>query len=137
MQLAPYVERFGKDNILVERLETMERDPQGVLDRVSAFLDLPHPCIWRQDQSAVNVSTQRIRRFPLRRILVDNSIAVFLRHNFVPKALREIVKDRFRMHSRPALSAATCARLRPIFDADHATLCEMFPHLSRDDEKAA
>ena len=129
MQLAPYVDRFGAERILIERLETLERDPQAALDRVGAFLGLRPAPVWRADLGAVNVSAQRIRRIPLRNLLLLNPVAGALRRTLVPKAVREAVKRRLRMEDRPTLSAAARARLRPIFEEDAAELERLFPYM--------
>ncbi|HEX5207498.1 MAG TPA: sulfotransferase [Steroidobacteraceae bacterium] len=43
-QIRPYVEAFGRDRVFLTTLEQLEADPQAVVSRVFAFLDLPpHP----------------------------------------------------------------------------------------------
>jgi hypothetical protein len=130
MQIAPYVARYGAGNVHVERLETMQRDPQGVLSRVGAFIGMEPAPVWRDDLAPANVSSERIRRFPLRKLLVDNPVAGALRRRLAPKALREAVKRRMRMQERPALSEEARARLAPIFDADAEELARLFPDLA-------
>lgn len=126
MQITPYVERFGAERILVLPLERMEADPQGALSEVGAFLGLPGQPVWIAERERANVSAERIRRFPLRRLLIDNPAASALRRALVPKAAREAVKRRLRMERRPALSEAARARLAPVFEAEASALARMF-----------
>ena len=129
MQIGPYVDLYGTDRILVLRLEAMQAEPQAVLDRVGRFLGLDGPLRWDDTQREVNVSAERLRRFPLYDLVVEHPAAAALRRALVPQWVRDGVKNRLRMRSRPTLDAATRARLTRIFDEDAATLARLFPAL--------
>jgi hypothetical protein len=130
MQIAPYVERYGADRILVLRLEDMNAAPQETLERTWRFLGMPGAPVWREDSAKVNVSAERLRRIPLGGLLVDNPVAGALRRALVPKAWREAVKRRLRMETRPDIPEATRARLAPVFEEDRAVLENFFPELA-------
>jgi hypothetical protein len=126
MQIEPYVQAFGASSVLILSLEEMSRDGQGVLDRVGTFLG--HPGLnWRDDHERENASSDRIRRFPLHDLLIESRIATVVRRSLVPQGLRDRIKRRRQMSSRPVLSPGNRARLREIFAADRARLSAMFP----------
>ncbi|MEO0398283.1 MAG: sulfotransferase [Pseudomonadota bacterium] len=125
-QLAPYIERFGKDSILPVFFERLTAAPDAELKRIGAFIGAKTPFVWRDDMEAANISAERIRRFPLYNLIVDNPAATFLRRALVPQALRDRVKGRLQMKERPTLSDAAQKCLRDIFDEDLATLSGYF-----------
>ena len=111
MQIAPWIERFGAENLLLLRMEDLKTNPQGLLERTGAFLGHAHAFVWRDDLGDQNVSAERLRRFPLYDLVVDHPLAAWLRRSFVPQSLRDKVKSRLRMDNRPKLSAEARARL--------------------------
>lgn len=125
-QLAPWVAAFGADDLLVLHMDGLKRDPQALLDRVGAFLGR-EGLVWQQDLAQMNVSAERIRRFPLHGLLIDNPLAARLRRMLVPQGLRDRIKAARQMQARPALDAATRAHLLEIFAKDRATLLALFP----------
>ena len=127
MQIAPYVERVGKERIFLTSLERLERQTDTEFARIGAFLQAPAPFVWRHDMPAANVSSERVRAFPFKELLIESRAATFLRQNFVPQALRDWVKDQLRMKRRPALTQAMKMSLAEIFDADRAALLSVFP----------
>ena len=127
-QLAPWVERFGAEKILVSSLEAMTSDPQGVLTRAGAHIGHPGPLIWQEDQARVNASAERIRRLPFHEILVDSQVATWVRRNFVPQGVRDRIRKGRQMTDRPKPSAELTARLEKTFAKDHAHLTAMFPN---------
>lgn len=127
MQIAPYVEAFGAERIHLISLEEMQKDPQATLSAVGAFLGLAEPPVWRQEQARVNVSAERIRRFPLYGLLVGNPIAARLRRALVPQRLRDAVKQRLQMRERPELPAARIRELEALFAEDFHAFGQMFP----------
>jgi hypothetical protein len=116
MQLAPWRRLFGEARILRLTLEEMQADPQAALDRTAAFLGRPGAFVWREARARENASAERLRRLPLHGLLVQNPAAAALRRAFVPKRLREAVKDRLRASERPRLSDAARARLLDRFE---------------------
>lgn len=127
MQIAPYVQAFGANNVLLISLDHMQENPQAELARVGNFLGLQNPMVWQQEQDRMNASAERIKRFPLYGLLVDNPVAATLRRTLVPQALRDAVKVSLQMRDRPELSEARVRQLEGIFTDDYAELKRMFP----------
>lgn len=126
MQIEPWIAAFGRENLLLLGMGDLRRDPQGLLDRVGAFLGR-EGLVWRDDLGQMNVSAERIRKFPLHDLLVDHPVAAWLRRRLVPQALRDRIKAARQMTARPDLDAATRARLAAIFAEDRRKLLAMFP----------
>ena len=72
-QLAPFIDTYGKANILPVFFDRLIADPQGELERVCRFIGNNGKVEWCQDLSQRNVSSDRVRKFPLYDLLVDNS----------------------------------------------------------------
>lgn len=121
-QLEPWIARFGNDRILPVSFEQMTAEPDAELQRVAAFLGAEGEVKWRDDLEALNVSSQRIRKFPGYELIVDNPLATALRRALIPRALRDKVKSNLQMRERPELSAAMRARLTEIFAGDHRAM---------------
>ncbi len=117
-QLAPYIERYGKQRILPVFLERMNIAPDDELRRVANFLGHGGEIAWRHDLGAQNVSRDRIRRFAFYDLLVESAPATALRRALAPRRLRDWVKARLQMRTRPSLSAAKQTELAEIFDQD-------------------
>ena len=126
MQLAPFVERYGRDAILLIRLEQMKADPEGTLARVGHFLGR-EDLVWNHDLGDQNVSAERIRKLPLHGLIVDNPVAVALRRNLVPKSVRRWIRESRQMKTRPELPESLKAELRAIFAEDQAELAALVP----------
>lgn len=129
-QIAPWIARFGADAVHVDSLEAIKADPQGVLDRVGAFLGRTG-LVWRDDLGRENASDQRLRRGRFDALLVDHPAAAWARRTLVPQAVRDRVKRGRRMETRPVLGDARRARLEDVFLADRAHLRALLP--GRDD----
>lgn len=117
-QLAPWVERFGRERILHVEFERMTAAPDAELKRIAKFLGAEGAVSWRGDLEKQNVSAERIRTFPLKSLIVDNPVATALRRALVPRSLRDRVKAKLQMRDRPALSDKTRRELQAIFGAD-------------------
>lgn len=125
-QIAPWVEAFGAERIHVDTLEAMQSAPQAVLDRVGRHLGRKD-LVWTDDLARVNVSTERLRRGRLDRVLIYSRPATWLRRRLVPQALRDRIKAGRRMPSKPALSDSRRKTLETIFAEDRARLHALFP----------
>lgn len=143
LQLRPYLEAFGPDRILPVFFEAIRAHPQRELERIARFLDYPDPVTWHDDLGARNVSRDRMRRSPLREAIVNQPILARLRRTLVPKALRNRIKDLWRMKERPEFSAAERGRVEARLDEDLAELsswlgvdftCANFSKLAADAE---
>jgi Sulfotransferase domain len=117
-QLAPFIERYGKQRILPVFLERMNVAPDDELRRVAQFLGHTSEAAWRHDLGDRNVSRDRIKRFAFYDLLVESAPATALRRALAPKRLRDWVKARLQMRTRPSLSAAKQEALTEIFDQD-------------------
>ncbi len=117
-QLAPYIERCGRERILHVEFEAMTAEPDATLKRIAAFLGAEGDVAWRGDLEAQNVSAERIRTFPLKSLIVDNPVATALRRTLAPRGLRDLVKARLQMRDRPRLSDESVRTLNAIFGED-------------------
>ena len=126
-QIEPWVAAFGADSIHLASLEEIERQPQVVLDAVCGFLGYTGTPVWQREQARVNVSAERIRRFPLHGLLIDNPLAARLRRALVPQGLRDRIKRGRQIQDRPHLSPERIRALETVFAQDRAVLSSMFP----------
>lgn len=126
-QLAPYVTHFGVASIRVISLEAMQAEPQRTLEEVCAFLGYADRPVWHESHARENVSAERIRRFPLHRLVFDNPVATALRRALVPQALRDRIKRSRQMRTRPDLPAVRRRALEARFAKDFAQLQALFP----------
>ncbi len=117
-QLAPYISHFGRENILPMFLERMNAAPAAALERVVRFIGHEGPVAWQDDFGMQNISRDRIRLIPFHGQLIDSRVATALRRTLVSKTLRNWIRGRLQMRSRPTLSADNHAKLIAIFDRD-------------------
>ena len=137
MQIEPFVQTFGAENVLLTSLEAMKVDPQGELEAVCRFIGLETPPVWHPDAGAQNVSAERYRRLPMQRLLVENPVAAALRRTLIPKAWRERVRKARSMTARPEIPDALRHRLAEVFLEDRTRLGALFPgHPALDDAYA-
>jgi hypothetical protein len=122
MQIEPYFESFGRAAVLPVFFDHLLREPQAELERICRFIGYRGQPVWIQDLKPDNVSSERIRKFPGYRFLVDSGPATWLRRHFIPQGLRDAVKMKLRMRERPVLSESAKVKLEEIFDQDLAVL---------------
>lgn len=127
MQITPYVEAYGKERILLTCLEAFKADPVAEFARVAAFLDLPETAAWQPDLEAQNVSGERFRRLPFQSLLVDNPVARAVRYALVPKSVREKIRARRQISTRPEIPADVQQQMQARFLEDRAVLAQVFP----------
>ena len=118
MQLQPYFDVFGQDSVLPVFYETIRSDPQSELERIGAFLDYQGEMTWRQELAAQNVSSQRLRKFPGYKLLVESEPATRLRKLFIPQSIRDRLKNKLRMKERPKLSTDSHLYIESVFNKD-------------------
>lgn len=118
MQIAPYIEVYGRENILPVFFERMTRHPQDTLERVGRFLGYTGNVCWQQDLGARNQGAERLRKSRLRDALVHAPLLSTIRKKLVPTAWRDWVKGFWQMRDKPRLAPETEARLRAVFDED-------------------
>lgn len=127
-QIAPYVEAYGRDAILLTSLERLKRDETRELARIAAHLGHGGPVRWQTDLERENASAERVRRLPLHELLIDHPLSAGLRRMLVPKSFRLRVREARKMKGRPALSAELQAILEARFLEDRALLAQNFPN---------
>lgn len=118
MQLTPYFEKFGRDNVLPVFFNRLIKNSQSELERVCKFIGYKEEPVWENDLKAKNVSSKRIRRFPLYDLLIESSVAKIVRRSLIPKQLRNLVKSKLRMKDRPIISEKNISKLEVIFNKD-------------------
>ena len=128
MQLQPFAERFGKENILVIQFEHLKKVPEQVLTLVCEFIGYTGTPKWQYEIAPSNISRDRVRRFPLDKFILDNSVLRFLRRKFIPKNFRVWVKNKLSMRNRPTLSDETVQQITKILDADLENLKPYLGH---------
>ena len=126
-QIAPWIDAYGAEAVMLTSLEQLRAAPQQELDRVAAHIGLSTPPVWREDLGAQNVSAERVRRLPFESILIDNPVAAALRRALVPKAVRTAIRNARKMKSRPELPDSLQKGLQARFLQDRAELARQFP----------
>ena len=91
-QLTPFIEAFGREVILPIFFDRLLADPDGELQRICQFIGYEGSVEWKQESSHRNVSAERVRRFPLFDVLIDDPVAEKLRRGLIPKSLRRRVR---------------------------------------------
>jgi len=122
MQLKPYLEAFGPDNVLPVFFERVKQFPQEELDRIGEFIGAPEPLVWQSAASHQHATKERLRESAWRDALVNAPVLSTIRKQFVPKSLRQWVKGLWQMQSRPQLLLAEQAELEAILNQDLAVL---------------
>jgi len=118
MQLAPWLERFGRAAVLPVFMERLVAAPNDELARIGRFLGCERSPIWRAELGAQNVSSERLRKAGVLDFVVRSPLLTTLRRALVPRSLRDRIKARWQMRQRPDLSASTRSQLERTFDAD-------------------
>ncbi|MEM7505796.1 MAG: sulfotransferase domain-containing protein [Pseudomonadota bacterium] len=127
MQIAPYVKTFGVERIYLTSLEILQTMQGAELQKIAEFIGVEGEVSWQADINQMNASEERIRRFPLYDIIVQNPVATALRRTLVPRSFRDKVKSRYQMRERPELGEAVTRELAQVFSRDFAELRQMFP----------
>lgn len=127
MQLAPYLDRFGRDSLLLTSLEQLGADPEGELARIGVHIGAAAPLRWDHTLSARNVSLERPRPLPFHWLLVRNPVARSLRRSLVPKAWRNRIRNSRMRSERPELPVDLRRRLEATFAPDAEALQALFP----------
>lgn len=127
-QIAPWVDVFGADSILVLTAEQMRSAPEATLSQAARHIGLDD-ATWNSTLGAQNVSAERVRRYPLHSLVFDNDFARSIRRALVPNALRQRLKSARQMTQRPVLSEVSIDRLQAYFRADYAELVSHFPSI--------
>jgi hypothetical protein len=124
MQLEPYFEAYGRDAVCPVFFDRLVAYPQEELERICRFIGYAGSPQWKQALPPSNISSQRVRRFPMYELLYESGIATWLRRTLVPQGIRDMLKARLTMKNKPDLSPASRTRLEQVFDSDLAILGE-------------
>jgi hypothetical protein len=127
MQIAPFVDAFGAEAICLTSLERLTGQPSAELARIGAHIGLRDRAVWHEDIAPQNVSTQRVRKFPLHDLLVTNPVATRLRRALVPASVRARIRQARSLGTRPELPDALVEDLRGIYAEDLGALAGLFP----------
>lgn len=128
-QIKPYLDAYGRDNILFIFNEALRVRPQAELERVAAFFGLdPERVKWQENLVEQNVSSQRVKRFNGYGLLVESSIMTWIRRQFIPKGFRTRVREWLSMRKKPVISQANLEKLSQIFDEDLVELSQILGH---------
>jgi hypothetical protein len=123
MQLGPFVDAFGFENILPVFFARLVRHSQSELDRIGRFLNHDGPLRWDSAMKPQNRGNERLRPSPIRQALVQAPVLSTLRQRVVPRHWSESLKELWRAQIEPPpLRPDLIARLRDVFDADLAQL---------------
>lgn len=117
-QLEPYLSTYGPDRILPVFLERLQAAPQAELERIGQFLGAADRLVWVDDRSRQNASQERMRSSWLRDAIAYAPGVSWLRRTFVPRSIRNRIKQLWKLSAKPTLSRGVEERLRGIFDAD-------------------
>lgn len=127
MQIAPYLEAYGREAVLLTSLERLKRDAGAELARIAAHIGHDGPVTWRRNLATVNASSERVRRLPMHWLLVDSLFATVLRRSLVPQLVRTRIREARMMKERPEIPEEARAGLARRFLEDRARLAEAFP----------
>lgn len=122
MQLRPYLETFGPENVLPVFFERLKDFPDAELARIGRFIGCDRPTAWQSDTAHRHPSKERMRPSPWRDALVNAPILRSIRKKLVPQEVRDRIKGMWQMQNRPQLSADAKASVEARFDQDLAVL---------------
>ena len=125
MQVKPYIEQYGENNVLLVFSEAIRHNPDKELERVARFIGYDKVVKWHDDLPEQNVSSQRVRRFKGYKLLVDSPVLEFLRRKLIPQSIRDFVKRQLIVKKRPKLTAENMRKLEKIFNDDLNTLSQL------------
>lgn len=127
MQITPFIETYGADNVLLTSLEAIKLAPDAEFARIAKFLGLSSGAKWHHDLEAQNVSSKRMRRMPLQGLLIDNPVAAAVRRTLVPAGLRRRIREARQMDTRPEIPSDLRTQMQVAFLEDRAVLARHFP----------
>jgi Sulfotransferase domain len=122
-QLRSYLDAYGWANVLPVFFGRLILHPQEELERICRFIGYPKTPRWDTSLRPQNVSSERLRKSPLREALVKAPVLTAIRKRIVPKPWTEPVKALWRAkYERPHLPAHVWVHLKELFDPDLAEL---------------
>jgi len=118
MQLAPFIDAYGAENIYIAFSEAFRVRPQYELEKVTRFLGYSQPVIWYDNLPEQNVSNQRIRRFKGYDFVINHPILAWLRKMLIPQSFRDAVKNKLTLKNRPQIDEQHKLKLVQTFNDD-------------------
>jgi hypothetical protein len=119
MQLMPYLDAFGAENVLPIFFRRLVFHPQEEFERIGRFIGSGRPACWDPTLKPQNVGSARLRKSILREALVSAPLLTSLRQRLIPKPWTEPLKAFWRAKTDPpSLPPDLEARLRDLFDED-------------------
>lgn len=122
MQLQVYFDIFGRHSVLPVFFDRLKQFPDIEFSRICKFIGYNGSPKWHKDLSPKNVSSDRVRRFPLYSLLVESDTATWFRRNFIPKSVRNSIRSQFTLKKRPVINSNNINKLQVIFDEDLSIL---------------
>ncbi len=123
MQLQPYLDVYGFENILPVFFPRLVSESQRVLERIGRFLGIRSVLSWDWTLKPQNQGKDRLRPSPIRDRLVQAPVLSTLRQRVIPSGWSQSLKELWRAQlDPPTVPAHVTARLREVFDADLAQL---------------
>lgn len=116
MQLKPFFDTFGINNILPVFTEKLKISPQEQLDIIANFIGYDGQVVWHQDLKKQNVSRERIRPFYGYDFLVRSRAMAVLRRTLIPQFVRNKVKEQLTMKESPVISDHQMQYLKEVFN---------------------
>jgi hypothetical protein len=126
MQLEPYINQYGRENILPIFNEALRVDSQKQLAKIAHFIGYTGEVKWQEETTPQNVSNERIREFPGYSWIVDSKLMTQVRQNLLPQSFRDKIKSKFRMQERPVINDEHIKELTAYFNKDLAQLGQWF-----------
>jgi len=117
-QLLPLLTTYGRHAVLPVFFDRLASAPQQELERIARFIGYSDKPTWNQNVGPANVSSDRIRRFPLYDILIKSAPAARVRRALVPRTWRSWAKKKLTVSERPVLEPQLYKRVESIFDED-------------------
>jgi hypothetical protein len=123
MQLGPFVDHYGFENILPVFFPRLVCHSQPELERIGRFLGHKGPLRWDSSMKPQNRGNERLGPSPIRQALVQAPVLSTLRQRVMPRHWSESLKELWRAQIEPpSPRPELLARLRDVFDADLAQL---------------
>jgi hypothetical protein len=122
MQLKPYLETFGKQQILPVFFERLLSHKQEELERICRFIGYQASPTWQIERDAQNVSLERLRNNAIRDFLVEAPGLKQMRQQLMPKSWRNWARSLWQMKQKPEIEPQKLADLQSIFNQDLFTL---------------
>ena len=110
MQLGPFVDAYGFENILPVFFPRLVRHSQAELERIGRFLKHGGPLRWDTAMKPQNRGKERLRPSPIRQALVQAPVLSALRQCVVPRQWTESLKEFWRAQIEPPALDQTCRR---------------------------